>query len=209
MNDLSPVQHLFDSNLLAEIQKCGTFSAFEDGATIMEYDRYVQMLPIVIEGTIKVYKKDEKGNELLLYYLSVGDSCCIAYYCCLETKKSQIKAIAEGNVRIVSIPQQKLDSWICEFTSWRKYIMQGFNHRFLELLKSIESIAFQKLDERLINYLKDKQRIGKSSIIKESHQNIAEEMSTSRVVISRLLKHLENENKVLLYRNEIKILAAL
>ena len=161
---------------------------------------------MIVNGTIKVLRRDEKGKEILLYYLSSTESCSMAYSCCLEAKKSEIRAIAEDDVELLAIPHAKLDEWLCKYPSWKNYIMRSFNERFLELLKSIESIAFHKLDERLISYLKEKQRLSGSSVIKVSHYVIADELATSRVVISRLLKQLENEGKILLYRNEIKLL---
>jgi len=130
----------------------------------------------------------------------------MAYSCCVEAKKSEVKAIAEDNVELIAIPHIKLDEWLCKYPSWKNYIMRSFNERFIELLKSIESIAFHKLDERLIAYLKEKQRMAGSSVIKTSHYVIADELATSRVVISRLLKQLENDKKIILYRNEIKLL---
>jgi CRP/FNR family transcriptional regulator len=130
----------------------------------------------------------------------------MAYSCCVEAKKSEVKAIAEDDGGLIAIPHDKLDSWLCTYTSWKNYIMRSFNERFIELLKSIESIAFHKLDDRLIAYLKEKQRLSGSSVIKASHYLIADELATSRVVISRLLKQLENSKKIILYRNEIKLL---
>jgi CRP/FNR family transcriptional regulator len=132
----------------------------------------------------------------------------MAYSCCIEAKKSEVKAIAEDNVELIAIPHVKLDDWLCAYPSWKNYIMRSFNERFIELLKSIESIAFHKLDERLIGYLKEKQRLSGSSVIKASHGLIADELATSRVVISRLLKQLENDKKIILYRNEIKLLTS-
>jgi CRP/FNR family transcriptional regulator len=164
------------------------------------------MMPIVVKGTIKVFRMDDTGKEILLYYLSSNESCSMAYSCCVEAKKSEVKAIAEDDVELIAIPHIKLDEWLCKYPSWKNYIMRSFNERFLELLKSIESIAFHKLDERLIAYMKEKKRLSGSNVIKASHYVIADELATSRVVVSRLLKHLENDGKILLYRNEIKLL---
>jgi len=188
------------------MEQFGIYQQFPEGSLIMDYGKYVRMMPIVLKGTIKVYRRDEAGKELLLYYLSSSESCSMAYSCCMEAKKSEVKAIAEDEVEILGIPHVKLDEWLCTYPSWKNYIMQSFNERFIELLKSIESIAFHKLDERLIQYLKEKKRLTGSSVIKASHYLIADELATSRVVISRLLKQLENDNKILLYRNEIKLL---
>ncbi len=208
MGDLDRLKGIFEPQLIQEIQQFGIFQTFNEGELIMDYGKYVRMMPIVLKGTVKVFRLDEKENEILLYYLSNNESCSMAYSCCLEAKKSEVKAVAEDYVELIAIPHLKLDDWLCAYPSWKNYIMRGFNERFIELLKSIESIAFHKLDERLIFYLKEKQRMTGSSVIKASHNLIADELATSRVVISRLLKQLENDEKIILYRNEIKLLAS-
>lgn len=208
MDTLQNLAVVFEPELLKEIKQFGTLQQFKEGDIIMNYGKYIHMMPIILKGAIKVSKLDEDGNEILLYYLSSSESCSMAYSCCIEAKKSEVKAIAEEDGELIAIPHQKLDEWLCKFPSWKNYIMRSFNERFIELLKSIESIAFHKLDERLVNYLREKQRVSGSSVINASHNLIADELATSRVVISRLLKQLENENKVILYRNEIKLLTA-
>jgi CRP/FNR family transcriptional regulator len=209
MNEYEKLQQIFEAPLIQEIQQFGVWQKFSEGEHIMDYGKYIRTMPIIMKGTVKVYKIDENGNEILLYYLSSSESCSMAYSCCLEAKKSEIKAVAEDEVELIAIPHVKLDEWLCKYPSWKNYIMRGFNDRFLELLKSIETIAFHKLDDRLVSYLKEKQKLSGSSVIKVSHNLIAEELSSSRVVISRLLKHLENEGKIILYRNEIKLLKLL
>ena len=206
MNPLNYFDALFEPALIREINEFGELKHFKEGDIIMDYEKYIRMMPLIIKGSIKVLKKDEKGKELLLYYLSSSESCSMAYSCCLEAKKSEVKAIAEEDVDLIAIPHNKLDEWLCKYPSWKNYIMRSFNLRFLELLKTVESIAFHKLDDRLIAYLKEKQRLSGSSVVKASHYLIAEELATSRVVISRLLKQLENDGKIILYRNEIKLL---
>ncbi len=206
MHNLTAYNLNFEPALLKEIEEVGELKYFKDADIIMDYGRYIKIMPIVTKGTIKILKMDENGRELLLYYLSSNDTCSMAYSCCVEAKKSEIRAVAEGDVELIAIPNTKLDEWQSKYPSWRNYITHSFNERFLELLKSIESVAFHKLDDRLISYLKDKQRLLGSNVIKVSHYQIADEMATSRVVISRLLKQLENDGKILLYRNEIKLL---
>ncbi len=206
MDTLSYFDALFEPALINEINQFGELKHFKEGDIIMDYGKYIRMMPMVISGTLKVLKKDETGKEILLYYLSSNESCSMAYSCCLEAKKSEVKAIAEEDVDLIAIPHTKLDEWLCKYPSWKNYIMRSFNLRFLELLKTVESIAFHKLDDRLIAYLKEKQRLSGSSVIKASHYLIADELATSRVVISRLLKQLENDGKIILYRNEIKLL---
>ena len=206
MTGLQNLTNIFEPELLKEMQQFGVIQQFKEGDLIMDYGKYIRMMPVILHGTIKVYRLDEEGNEILLYYLSSNESCSMAYSCCIEAKKSEVKAIAEEDVELIAIPHVKLDEWLCKYPSWKNYIMRSFNERFIELLKSIESIAFHKLDERLIEYLKEKQRISGSAVIKTSHNLIADELATSRVVISRLLKQLENSKKIILYRNEIKLL---
>lgn len=196
----------FEPALIKEMQQFGEVKHFTEGDLIMDYGKYIRMMPIIVKGTVKVFRMDETGNEILLYYLSSNESCSMAYSCCMEVKKSEVKAIAEDDVELIAIPHLKLEEWLCKYPTWKSYIMRSFNERFLELLKSIESIAFHKLDERLIAYLKEKQRHTGSSVIKASHYTIADELHTSRVVVSRLLKQLENDKKIILYRNEIKLL---
>ena len=208
MMNLDSLSTIFEPALLKEIQQFGIIQHFNEGDLIMDYGKYIRMMPIILKGTVKVYRLDENGNEILLYYLSSSESCSMAYSCCIEAKKSEVKAIAEDDVELIAIPHIKLDEWLCTYPSWKNYIMRSFNERFIELLKSIESIAFHKLDDRLVAYLKEKKRLSGSSVIKASHHLIADELATSRVVISRLLKQLENSKKIILYRNEIKLLSS-
>ena len=197
---------IFESQLLDELESLDNVVDINEGEVIMDYGKTIKAMPLILAGTIKVMKQDEENREILLYYLSASETCAMAYTCCMEAKASEVKAIAEDEVKLISIPHQKLDEWLCKYPSWKSYIFNSFTQRFNELLKSIELIAFHKLDDRLVKYLANKAQIaGKKSILL-SHNQIAEEMGTSRVVISRLLKQLENDGKVLLYRNEIKLL---
>ena len=203
------INPIFESKLIDEINEVGIEMSFAEGDTIIEYGKFIHMIPLIQTGVIKVLRRDEEGRELLLYYLSANSTCSMAYSCCMESRQSEIRAIAEEDVTLLAIPHAKLDEWLCKYPSWKSFIMHSFNERLLEMLKTIENIAFKKLDERLIDYLKEKQRINHSAVIKASHNTIAEEMGTSRVVISRLLKHLENDKKIILYRNELRIMKEL
>lgn len=203
---IKPFDSIFEPALITEMYQFGELRQFKEGELIMDYGKYIRYMPLILKGTIKVLRKDENGKELLLYYLSNNESCSMAYSCCIEAKKSEIKAIAEEDVELIAIPHNKLDDWLCKYPSWKNYIMRSFNERFLELLKNIESIAFHQLDERLIAYLHGKKQVAGSNVIKASHYLIADELATSRVVISRLLKQLENDGRIILYRNEIKLL---
>lgn len=198
---------IFERQLVEEIIESGEVMSLREGDVVMDYDKKVTFLPLVLSGTIRVMRRDEEGREILLYYLSNNESCAMAYACCMEAKKSEVKAVAEDNVELIRIPHNKLDEWLVKYPSWKSYIFNSFAHRFNEMLKSLESVAFHKLDERLVKYLRNKAKVSGKNSIQLSHNQIAEEMGTSRVVISRLLKQLENDNKLVLYRNEIKLLS--
>ena len=209
MNDIqTKFSSIFEKKLIDEIIEVGEIRSFKEGEIVMDYGKPIRFMPIIISGTLRVMRKDDEDREIILYYLSNNESCAMAYACCMEAKKSEIKAIAEDNVELIAIPHNKLDEWLVKYPSWKSYIFSSFTQRFNELLKSLESIAFQKFDERLIKYLKAKAKVTGKNAIQLSHKQIAEEMGTSRVVISRLLKQLENDKKLVLYRNEIKLLSS-
>jgi len=200
---------ILEHKLVEEIIASSKIMQVKEGDVIIDYDKNINSMPIVLKGSVRVMKRDEDGHELLLYYLQSNESCAMAYTCCMEARKSEVKAIAETNAELIAIPHNKLDEWLIKYPSWKSYIFRSFTDRFNELLKSLESIAFHKLDERLVRYLKNKTAASGKMLISLSHQQIAEELGTSRVVVSRLLKLLENENKVILYRNELKVLNGL
>lgn len=200
------LEAMLEPGLIKEMFESGMIQEYREGEVILDYGRKIRYMPIVLSGTVKVMKRDDDGREILLYYLGSNDSCTMAYTCCMENRASEVKAIAEEPSRIIAIPHNKLDEWLTKYPSWKSYVFASFSERFSELLRSLESIAFHKLDERLVNYLRNKsKKLGKSAL-QLSHNEIAEDLGTSRVVISRLLKQLENDKKVVLYRNEIKLL---
>ena len=160
---------IFEPALIKEMHQFGEIQYYKEGDIIMDYGKYIRMMPLIINGTIKVFRLDDAGNEILLYYLSSNETCSMAYSCCMEAKKSEVRAIAEDDVELIAIPHIKLEEWLCKYPGWKNYIMRSFNDRFLEMLKAIESIAFHKLDERLVSYLKEKKR----SLGLGSYQSIA------------------------------------
>lgn len=121
---------ILEPALLKEMYQFGEIKHFKEGDLIMDYGKYIRMMPIVLKGTIKVLRMDENGKEILLYYLSANESCSMAYSCCMEAKKSEVKAIAEDDVELIGIPHIKLEEWLCKYQSWKSYIMQSFNERF-------------------------------------------------------------------------------
>lgn len=197
--------NIFEPELIEEIAKKGRIKEVKKNDIIITYNKFIKSIPLVIEGSIKVIREDYEGHEIFLYHLIGGDTCAMSLTCCMQDKQSQIKAIAETDAVLISIPVQYMDEWF-KYNSWRKYILQSYSNRFDELLRAIDTLAFKKMDERLMEYLLDiKQTTGDFNIYK-THQEIARELNTSRVVVSRLLKMLETEDKIEMHRNRIEIL---
>ena len=198
--------YLFEDELLREINQVGTIREIEEGNKIMDIGQYIRSMPLLLSGAIKILREDDNGDELLLYFLEKGDTCAMTLSCCLGDTKSEIRAITELDTKLIMIPIQKMEEWTAKYKSWRNFVFDSYHNRLMEMLSTIDSIAFMKMDERLLKYLKDKVSILKEDIIKNTHQEIAYELHTSRVVISRLLKSLENKGKIELHRNYIKVL---
>lgn len=196
---------IFEEELINEIVQVGTFKEVPEGYKLMEIGDYVRGMPLLISGVIKILRDDEDGDELLLYYLEKGDTCSMTMACCMGDAKSEIRAIAETKAKLIMVPIQKMEEWTVKYKSWRNFVFNSYHFRLNELLNTLDNIAFQKMDERLIGYLKEKARVTKDDIIHNTHQEIAYELHSSRVVISRLLKKLEELGKIKLHRNFIKI----
>lgn len=206
MNIRDNFQYLFEEELLAELNERGRILHVQAGDTILDAGQLVRVIPLVLSGTVKVSRTDDDGRELLLYYISANESCAMTFTCCMQQFPSEIKAVAEEDAELLVVPVGVMDEWMGKYPTWKSFVMRTIRLRFLEMLKTIDQIAFQKLDERLVTYLKEKSKATDSTLINLSHEQIANELATSRVVISRLLKKLEHEKKLLLYRNQIKLL---
>lgn len=198
--------HLFEDDLIAEINQVGNLIHVTEGDKLIEIGDYLRSMPLLISGAIKILREDSEGDELLLYFLEPGDTCAMTLTCCLGQKKSEIRAIAELDTTLIMIPVQKMEEWMGRFKSWRNFVLASYHTRLMEMLDTIDSIAFLNMDERLVKYLRDKQNIGKTDVIASTHQEIAYELHTSRVVVSRLLKKLESMGKIELNRNSIRII---
>ena len=196
----------FEPKLLEEILSSGRLRRVKAGQTIISPGVKAEEIPLVLEGTLKVMRQDENGNEIFLYYLEGGDTCAMSITCCLENKLSEFVAIAEEDSVLWLIPVYSMDSWVSKYPSFRRFVFSSYQSRFDELLHAIDSVAFMKMDERLYKYLLDKKQSSGSYVINKTHHEIAREMNTSRVVVSRLLKKLEQEGKIEQHRNRIEIL---
>lgn len=198
--------HIFEEALINEIADVGTLKKIPEGFKLMDIGQYIKAMPLLISGAIKVMREDNDSDELLLYYLEKGDTCSMTLTCCMGDAISEIRAIAEIDTTLIMVPIQKMDEWTAKYKSWRNFVFESYHHRLNELLHTLDSIAFDRMDMRLVSYLKEKARINKEDIIHNTHQEIAYDLHSSRVVISRLLKKLEQLGKIELHRNYIKIL---
>jgi CRP/FNR family transcriptional regulator len=191
-----------DLELLREIEAVGTIKEFKHGDVLMEVGSYIKSTPLMLEGLTKIVKE---GNELLMYYISPGETCMVSLTCCMIEQKSEIKAVVEEDSLMLMIPIQYMDEWMIKYKDWKSFVMNSYRKRFEELFTTIDSIAFHKLDDRLILYLKNKAKAKSTLTLKATHQDIAYDLNSSREVISRLLKQLEREGKIILSRNQIEL----
>ena len=195
-----------EKELQEEIIQVGKIMRFQADQVIMDYGNFIRLVPLVIEGSIKVLREDESGNEVFLYYLEKGETCSMSFTCCMMNKKSVIRTVAEEDTILIGIPIKYMDSWMTKYQSWKNFVMTSYDQRMTELLRAIDSIAFQKMDERLLDYLTKKSTMGRTRILAITHQSIADDLNASREAISRLLKQLEKMGKVRLRRNQIEII---
>lgn len=198
--------YIFEETLIDEIVKVASFKEFKADDYLIEIGDYIKSMPLLLHGAIKILREDENGDELLLYFLERGDTCAMTLTCCMGQAKSRIRAIAETDGSLLMIPVEKMEDWLTKYKTWRNFVFDSYNVRLMEMLEAIDTLAFMNLDERLFKYLTDKAKVIGNTEIQNTHQEIAYEMHTSRVVISRLLKALEIEGKIKLHRNKIEIL---
>ncbi|MGI0106897.1 Crp/Fnr family transcriptional regulator [Salinimicrobium sp. WS361] len=196
---------IFEEELLQEMLKFGSLKEVKSGGIIIDIGDYVKQMPLLLEGAIKILREDKDGDELLLYFLERGDTCAMTLSCCLGQTKSEIRAVAEKDTSLVMIPIEKMEEWTFRFKSWRNFVFESYHSRLTEMLDTIDTIAFLHMDERLMKYLQDKAKINKTEQIQVTHQEIAYDLHTSRVVVSRLLKKLELDGKIGLQRNSIMV----
>lgn len=198
--------YLFEDELIQEINNVGTYKDIPEGFKLIEIGDYIKSMPLLVSGAIKILREDEDGDELILYFIEQGDTCAMTLSCCLGNSKSEIRAIAETDTKLIMVPIIKMEEWLGKYKSWQKFVLQSYHNRMSELLEAVDTIAFLKMDQRLFKYLKDKAMVNHNEVIHVTHQEIARDLHTSRVVISRLLKTLEIDGKIKLHRNNITVI---
>lgn len=198
-------QFLFEEALIQEMCSVGMIKSYPEDAVLMEIGQVLTHMPIVLTGSLKVMKEDKEGNELLLYYLELGDTCAVTMSCCTKPSKSGIKAVTESKSEIIFIPVEKMEEWMVKYKSWRGFVLDSYNVRLNEMLDAIDNLAFNNMEDRLIKYLRDKVYVTKESKLHITHFQIANDLHSSRVVISRIMKKLENQGVIIQHRNYVEI----
>lgn len=199
--------YLFETALLEEIASAGKYKVIRKGDKLMEIGQHISEMPLLFSGAIKVLREDEEGEELLLYFIEKGDTCAMSFSCCMGTGRSDIRAIAETDSELLLLPVDKMDQWMVKYSSWRAFILDSYHTRLSELMETVDTLAFMKMDERLMKYLKDRAMVTQNDVITTTHLSVANDLHTSRVVVSRILKSLEKAGKIELGRSSIKVLA--
>lgn len=197
--------NIAELGLQEEIAHIGKVMEFKAGEIIMDFGAYVKLIPLVVEGSIKVSREGDDGGELFLYYLQPGESCTMSFTCCMMNKRSEIRTEAEEDTVVIAIPIRYMDDWMSRYQSWKNFVMMSYDHRMKELIRTIDEIAFKKMDERLLTYLQKKAQVTGSKTLNATHQEIAYDLNASREAVSRLLKQLEHDGFVKLGRNKITL----
>lgn len=195
----------FPTDLLAEMDAVAVPRALKAGEVVLEHGATIRYVPIVKSGALRIMRADAEGGELLLYYIEAGEACAATMSSWIGRQFSGVQARAEVDSEVLLIPIEKIDEWMGRFPAWRRFVLQTFQERFDELLEVVDTVAFLNLEERLMANLGEKTQLRKSTILKVTHQDLATELNSSRVVISRLLKVLEGRGVLQLRRNEIEL----
>jgi len=203
---MSATDSLFQTLLKDEVSAYGQLKKFPAGSIIQQEDSYIKAIPLVLNGSLKVMRTDSDGHEILLYYITPGESCIMSFLGGIHNETSKVKAIVEEDAEILFIPVDKASEWVKKFPEWSDFIFKLYHKRFEELLTAVNAIAFQKLDMRLLQLLKQKAELYQSKEIKITHQQLADELGTAREAVSRVMKQMENEGLVILSRNKITLL---
>lgn len=183
----------------------GQQKTFVAGTILMDSGQYIKNTMIILKGRVKVYRQDEEGQDYFLYFLEAGQACALSMICAIRQETSGLMAIADEETEVLIVSLSVMDDLMLHHRSWYQFVLHSYRQRFEEVLEALDQVAFKSMDERLVFYLKKQQNSLKSKLINHTHEEIARDLGSSRVVISRLLKALENKGYVKLHRNQIEI----
>lgn len=192
--------------LLEEIKNSAIVKQFPAETEIISEHSHIKVIPIVNSGLIGVYQTEADGKEILVYYISPGESCIMSFLSGMHNSTSKIKAIAEEDCELMLIPIEKVSEWVSKYKEWNIFVFDLYNKRFEALLEVLNEIAFQNMDERVIRHLQRRGEVSNTKTLRITHQQIADELGSKREVISRILKQLEKQGSIELQRNKILLL---
>lgn len=196
---------MFESDLVEILSAIGSIKSFEEGDELMRTGQYFKSPMLIVDGLVKLYREGEDGGEFFVYYIEEGNACALSMVCASQQKTSEVTAKAMTDGTAILIPIDKMDALMTEFKSWYYFVLETYRSRFEEILTVVDAIAFKAMDERLEFYLKKQAQTVQSNTLSITHQQIAQDLSTSREVVSRLLKKMEQKGMVHLHRHQIDV----
>ena len=200
------IYEILNPEFKKEIAESRDLKLFPTGTVILDIDSYVNYIPLVMSGSVKVVRTEEDGREILLYYLTPGESCISSILSGLTQDTSKVKAVVEEDAEILMLSLVKAKEWLTKYPEWSTFVFELYNKRFEDLVTMVNSIAFQKVDARLLYLLNQKAQLYKSKEISVTHQKLADELGITREAVSRVLKQIEMDGKIILSRNKITLL---
>ncbi len=195
----------FDDALKQAIASKAVVKQFRTGDEMMRSGQYLKSTMLVTKGRVKLFTNGEDGEEFFMYYLEPGQACALSFVCAARNRKSDLEAIAIEDVEAIMIPIELMDDLMIKHKSWYYFVIESYRSRYQEVLDALRSVAFHGMDERLEYYLIKQKNAYQSNTLNLTHEQIANDLNSSRVVISRLLKQMENDGKVKLLRNAIEV----
>ena len=196
---------IFEDELIDEILKVGFLDKFKQGEILIDIGENMTHIPLLLSGSVKIIRQEKEGDELVLYFLEKGDTCAISFINCINRKESIFRAVVDSDTEAIFLPVENIDNWLAKYKSWRYFIIDSYHFRLLEMVESIDGLAFMNMNQRLMKYLGDKAKVQNNQELQITHQEIADDLNTSRVVVTRLLKQLHNDGKVYSTRNRVRV----
>lgn len=202
----SKYAEVFEEELIQEIAEVGFLKKIKNAQLLIDIGEELTHIPLILDGVVKIIRADKNGYELSIYYLEPGDTCAISFANCINKTRSIFRGIAETDVEAIFIPVDSVDKWLVRYKSWRHFIIDSYHFRLLEMVETIDSLAFLKMEKRIWKYLTDKVKISNNVDLEITHQQIAEDLNSTRVVITRIIKKLHDDEKIYSTRNKVKLL---
>ena len=197
---------VFEPELINTLADIGTIKSFEEGDELMRTGQYFKSTMLIVDGLVKLYREDDESNEFFVYFIEPGNACALSMVCASQQLTSEVMAKALKPTKAILVPIEQMDELMLKYKSWYYFVLETYRSRFEELLSVVDAIAFKAMDDRLIFYLGKQVDTLQSNLISTTHQEIATDLNTSREVISRLLKKMEQKRMIKLHRNKIEVL---